>query len=60
MQKEPQTQNIITMTVKTATEQLFFTVVMMFFVSHSPRFGIKEKKKPIVKAPHIKKGVGFS
>lgn len=45
MQKQPQRRNIITMTVKTATKQLFFTVILMFFVSHSPRFGIQETKR---------------
>lgn len=44
MQKQPQRRNIITMTVKITTKQLFFTVILMFFVSHSPRFGIQEKK----------------
>lgn len=41
---------MIAMTVKRATEQLFFIVVWMFFVSHFPWFRLKKKKgKPELK-----------
>lgn len=48
-------QNVITITVKTTTEQPFFIVIWMFFVSHSPWFGLNKRKKTRIKAPNIKK-----
>lgn len=60
MRRKNTRQNMITMTVQTATEQLFFVVVWMFFVSHFLWFRLKEKKgKPELKGHTSKKVLVF-